>query len=125
MVDLREQVLAALQTVLPNTKMGFPEGQETLPLITYFEVTNVQNGHWSERVEFQVDVRTLSFETVVSLANQVDVVMTDMGFNRTYITPDSNTREQHGLYHKAISYVGYIDSLNKNIYGGFKHGEEV
>ncbi len=112
MVNIREQVVEKLKTVCPNVKAVNPEGAVTLPLITYAEVTNTKVGMWHERVTMQVDIRAPTFEQCLQLTDEVNTVMEELNFKRTYTSSDSSCREMKGLYHKAVS---YICNINTNI----------
>lgn len=114
MVNVRDQVLAGLQTITPNVKTSYPEGNSVFPLLTYAEITNVcvRPGH--ERIEFQVDAWTRSFNTCLELVDAVNSVMEGIGFRRTYVSPDSVARAGNDLYHKAMNYVGHVNSCLNN-----------
>lgn len=119
MISNRVQIKDALLTICNNVKTERPEGELTLPLITYGEVTNVHVGQYEDRIEYQIDAHASSFPEIIQLTQQIDSVMADMGWTRTYVTPDSNARVGVGLYHKSMSYVARIDVRYNDIIGGF------
>lgn len=114
MIDAREQIYALLKGICSNTALTFPEDEVELPLLTYGEVTNVHVGKWHDRLEYQVDVWHNDIEELVALAQAVDDGMSGLGFTRTYVTPDSSMRAASGLYHKAMNYLGHIDTYHMN-----------
>ena len=119
MIDARIQVKELLETVCSNVKAIYPEGDVVLPIVTYAEVTNVNIGKWQDRIEYQIDVRDGTFSSCLELVQSVDGVMTGAGWNRTYESPDSNTREGKDLYHKVLNYSAVVDTYHNNILGGF------
>lgn len=115
MVNMRQQVLDLLKTINANVKMGTPEGDIILPLITYGEITNITMNSIRDSVNYQVDAYAGSFEECVSIMESIDEKMIGLGFYRTYITPDNNSRQDKDLYHKAANYKAEIDTHLKNI----------
>lgn len=118
MISNRVQILDALSTVCENIKMERPEGALTLPLITYGEVTNVRFSKYIDRIEYQIDAYSDTFLGVVQLTREIDEVMKNMGWERTYVTPDGRARVGNGLYQKAMSYVAKVDIRYNDILGG-------
>ena len=118
MISNRVQILNALLTVCQNVKTERPEGILTLPLITYGEVTNVKFSKYIDRIEYQIDAYADSFPGVIQLTRGIDEVMTAMGWDRTYVTPDSRARVGNGLYQKATNYVAKVDVRYNDILGG-------
>lgn len=118
MIDVREQIFEKLKSVESNTKMTLPEGNFKMPLLTYGEISNVPIGKWHDRLEFQVDAYASSFVSVLELATAASDAMKELGFTRTYITPDAKTREKTGRYHKAMSFVAEINTNENNVFGG-------
>ena len=119
MIDARVQIKGILETVCSNVKMSYPEGDVTLPIVTYSEVTNTNIGKWEDRIEFQVDVRDSTFSQLMTLMLAVDDAMRAAGWNRTYVSPDTAAREGKDLYHKALNYQANVDTYHTNILGGF------
>ena len=119
MISNRKQILEALLTVCENVKTERPEGKLTLPLITYGEVTNVNAERYIDRIEYQIDAYTSSFPEMVQITRGIDDVMTNMGWHRTYVTPDASARVGAGLYQKAMSYAARVDIRYNDIIGGF------
>jgi len=109
MISNRVQIKEALETVCPNVKTERPEGVLNLPLITYGEITNVHVSRYEDRIEYQIDAYASSFVDIIQMTQAIDDVMTNMGWQRTYVTPDGRARVGTGLYQKSLSYVGRVD----------------
>ena len=56
---------------------------------------------------------------MIQLTKAIDEVMSNMGWHRTYVTPDGSARVGTGLYQKAMSYVARIDTRYNDITGGY------
>ena len=119
MKNVRNQIKDALLTITPNVRMMRPEGDVVFPLITYGEITNVSINRIEDRIEYQIDGHTGTFEGIVELMSQIDEVMTDLGWHRNYITPDTQARQGKDFFKKSANYVARIDTRNNNITGGY------
>ena len=119
MVNNRIQIAEALETITENVKMTRPEGDVSFPLITYAEITNVNVGIRQDRIEYQIDGHTNTLPELLVLMAQIDEVMTDMGWHRTYITPDTQARQSKDFYRKSANYTARIDTLTNTITGGY------
>ena len=119
MVNNRVQIAEALETITDNVKMCRPEGDVVFPLITYAEITNVNVGIRQDRIEYQIDGHTNTFPEILGLMARIDEVMTGMGWHRTYITPDTQARQDKDFYKKSANYTARIDTLRNVITGGF------
>ena len=115
MINNRVQIAEALKTITDNVRLTRPEGEVTFPLITYAEITNVKISKIEERIEYQVDGHASTFEEIIILMKQIDEVMTNMGWRRTYITPDTQTRQGKDFYKKSANYLARIDTINNVI----------
>ena len=127
MVNNRVQFKETLEAVLGENftgqvKMGRPEGRVVLPLVTYEQVTNVSYAKWQERIEYQVDVFDSTFATCLQYVLAIDDALTELGYVRTYESPDTTSREETDLYHKVLNYYALVDTHNMNILGGY-YGE--
>ena len=127
MVNNRVQFKASLEAALGDSftgdvKMGRPEGRVVLPLVTYEQVTNVSLGKWQERIEYQVDVFDSTFAKCLQYVFLIDDALTELGYVRTYESPDTVAREEADLYHKVLNYYALVDTHNMNILGGY-YGE--
>lgn len=118
MISNRNQIMTALLSVCKNVKAERPEGTLKTPLITYGEITNVQLNRYEDRIEYQIDAYASSFPEIIQLTRGIDDVMREMGWTRTYITPDSRARQGKGLYVKSINYVSRVDVRHLDIIGG-------
>lgn len=119
MINVRNQIKEALETITQNVRMMRSEGDITFPLITYGEITNTNVGKWQDRIEYQINGHTGTYEDIVTLMNDIDAVMTEMGWYRTYITPDTQARQAKDFYMKASNYVARVDTHHNYIIGGY------
>lgn len=120
MIDARVQVKEALEEGFENVpvKMAYPEGDVIFPIVTYAEVTNAHVSKWRDVMDYQIDYHASTFSDCVELMQKGDAIMTGLGFTRTYVTPDANTREGADHYHKATNYTAQVDTHLGNILTG-------
>lgn len=116
MTNIREFIEEKLRPVCPNLKLNRPEGDVVFPLLTYSEITNTHVELWHDRVTYQIDAYENTFEDCLDLIYDADRVMSEIGFKRTYLSPDSTTREGQDLYHKTASYTADINTRINNLY---------
>lgn len=119
MLDIREQILKELLKVTKNVRMTRPEVIKDFPLIVYGEISNIEYDLWHIRLEYQVDVYSPSFSSLISLLDKVNNKMEGIGFNRTFVSPDSEAREDTKIYHKTMGYVAMVNIREKNIISKF------
>lgn len=116
MTNARVFIKDLLETLGVTVRQTKPEGKVELPLITYAEITNINIELWHDRFSYQFDVYANTFEEAVDLIHKVDDAVTALGFNRDYVSPDTQARVDTDLYHKAASYTADINTLTGNIY---------
>lgn len=114
-VDIREQVVDALETTGYLVTGDYPAGLVTLPRIIYFLVTNTYLTESTDRIRFQIDCYASSFEECIDMVYAVNDVMTGLNFHRTYESPDSEARQDIGLYKKTLSYTVTADLIFKRL----------
>ena len=119
MTNAREYVKHGLDAICDNVKACFPSGNILLPLITYAEVGNTQSAKWKDVIEYQVDVYAGHFEDVLDLTDKACDAMSELGFTRTYVSPDTTCRVDTGLYHKVLSFQATINTNEMNIISNF------
>jgi hypothetical protein len=119
MINAREQIKDELLKITDNVRLMKPEALNEFPLIVYGEVTNTPLFKWTTRIEYQVDVYTNNFSTLLDLCKEVDKKMTGLGFNMTFISPDQMAREDKGVYHKTIGYEAMVNTKTNNIFSRF------
>lgn len=115
MIDVREQIYEALTDVFQNVSMSMPERSLSLPLVVYSEITNTSPSMWREECDFQIDCYSVDFEDLMDDVQKADAIMTDIGFERTYTSPDTDARVEKDLYHKAMNYHGIIDTYHNRL----------
>ena len=119
MINVRNQIREALLEITENVRMTRPEGEQVFPLITMAEITNVNVNMREDRIEYQIDAYHNTFEDVIDLMQKIDNTMTELGWHRTYVTPDSQTRRGTDFYQKSMNYVARIDTYFMDITGGY------
>lgn len=118
MIDAREQIKELLITVCSNVKMAKPDGRVTLPLICYTELSNLPVNIAYDRIKWRIAVYANTFEEVIQLVNQVEEKMSGIGFTRTFITPDNESRKGTDLYLKRIDYSALINKEKNTVVKG-------
>jgi hypothetical protein len=116
MISLKNTVYSALTTSIALTTL-LGTGQRTFfhrpddanlatfPRLTYFELDNfgnlfADNSEYGSEIDYQVDVWHTASTTAI--ANQVDTIMTGIGFIRL-AGPDLYEKDNH-VFHKALRY---------------------
>lgn len=116
MINAREQVGTALETVCSNVKMAKPDGKVELPLVCYAETGNVPVNMAYDRLKWRVAVYCNTLEELVALVENVDSVMSKtLGFTRTGKTPDSDARIGTDLYLCRLDYAGLVNTKTKTV----------
>lgn len=119
MVNPRKQIKSMLEETGATVKMTRPVGDIVLPLLVYSEITNVNVGMRQDRLEYQIDAYSDTFEDCLNLAQEADVIMTKAGWHRTYKTSDEKAKVKTGLYKIALSYTARVDTLKNEILTAF------
>lgn len=116
MVDARVQILELLKELKEDwhgleVKMQFPKDIKSVPLITFFEISNSNtNIKVRDSLSFQIDVWENTFEKCIDLMNLVDEVIRGLGLNRDFVTPDSDSVDASGYYRKTLRYSRCVDT---------------
>ena len=121
MIDARQMIYDALRSgCSPPVRGAHPESGETvpLPLIIYTEIDNVNIGKWSDRIDFQIDVYAGSINAARAILNDVDSVMRNIGFQRTYVNTDEEARRGKDFYQKTANYRATVNTHDLTIIGG-------
>lgn len=112
LLDLREQVKAALQGMScpfeVSVRQSFPREDAEGVIVTYQECDNHATAvSVVDYVEYRVDLWAYDRETLSALAEEVNRVLTGLGFKRVFmgeISLDNGTYE-----HKTMRFGGNID----------------
>ena len=111
MINARQQIGEALETVCSNVKMAKPDGKIEPPLICYAETGNTPVNMAYVRLKWRIAIYTHTFEELVELTDAVDSIMSDeLGFTRTGKTPDSDARLATELYLCRLDYAGLVNT---------------
>lgn len=110
MLDYRDQVAEALETVCDNVRMTKPDGDIELPLICYAQTGNNPVNMLYDRLRWRIAVYCNTFEELVQLTDKVDGIMSGrFGFTRTNRTGDDSARIGTDLYLFRIDYSGIVN----------------
>lgn len=119
MINVKDQVYAALKDICENVSDGFPSDWETFPAITYIEEENSVY-EWTDGIEdksklrYKIDIfNTTSTST---LAIEVDKRMSKLGLRRTACQDVTDLSE---LKHKVMRYEGIIDNETELVYQNY------
>ena len=118
MINARQQVKNALLTVCDNVKMSRPAGDIDLPLIVYAQTGNTPINMLYDRLKWRVSVYCRNFSDLVDLCDDVDNIMTGLGFTRVGKTGDDTARVETDLYMCKLDYAGLV---NKQTLGVIKY----
>lgn len=109
MIDAREQIATELQTVCSNVKMTKPDGVVRLPLICYALMNDDHLNIAYDRLRWRVAVYAETFVELIELVEQVNEKMEALGYTRTYMTPDDDSRLDTTLYLKRLDYQALVN----------------
>lgn len=93
-----------------------PEGNSSLPIVVYSEITNSNTRLWTDTIEYQFDVYASKYDEAVEMLDKVDEAITELGFMRTYTSSDLEAREESGVYHLLGSYRARVNTKTNRIY---------
>ncbi len=116
MLNVRVFIKELLDQLGYRVRQARPEGDIILPLIVYAETDNVNVGLWHDRLTYQFDVYTNTFSELLDVLDEVDDKIRGLGFQRTYVSPDTTAREDTDLYHKYAVYTADVNTRTNNIY---------
>lgn len=119
MVNIKPIILDLLKQTGIEVAFFSPLDKEVLPLITYFETSNIEvarNGFDEALTEvvYQIDVWAMKPSECSTIAINIDDILRHKGFVRQF---SQDLFEQDTLiHHKSLRYRGVIDNKTYNIY---------
>lgn len=116
MQNYRKEIKAVLESIecdIPfQVKMAFPESINDGNIISYFELSNTStNISVVDDIAYQIDIWTFDLEELFELLSLVDNAMTEKGFLRQFVSPDSMLHDASGYLRKTLRYGRRVDKL--------------
>lgn len=108
--NVRTQVKALLEGLGYPIYGDYPATETKLPFLVYGQQSKASTGPTTKRISYSVDCYAESFEQALEMESAVVQAMETLRFSPTYESPDSTARIASGLYHKALSFEGRIDT---------------
>lgn len=116
MINVKDQVYAALSVVCDNVSDVYPQDWETMPAIQYTEESNTvytktDGTEQLSYLRYRIDVWNIGSTTQLSLA--VDEALADLGLTRIECQDISDPTFRR---HKSMRYEGIIDNETETVY---------
>lgn len=119
MIDAREQIGDALETVCSNVKMSRPDGDVELPLVCYACTGNTTVNVGYDRLQWRVTGYCNTFEELIQLIAEIDAVMNgQLGYTKTYETPDDESKKGTDFYMKRLDYSALVNKEHYTVVRG-------
>lgn len=121
MINVKDQVYAAIQDVCENVSDGYPKSWADLPAVQYMEEENVVH-NWtydeqgtfremSSRLRFRVDI--WNNQSTSATAATIDARISALGLRRTTCM---DVDDPSGLKHKVMRYEGILNHEDQMVY---------
>lgn len=109
MINIKDQIFEALETVLQNVSDVYPRDWGELPAVQFVEEQNSVS-EWTDDHEtmsyLRYRVEVWHNKSTSSVALQIDDVFSSFGFRRTHC---SDENDPSGLKHKVMRFEAYAD----------------
>lgn len=116
MIDARIQLKELLEEHGLNVKPRYPKNVESVPLVTFFELTNSNTDvKCRDSISFQFDMWANTFEEVIDLTQEVDTIIRNLGLKRDYISADNDCVDVSGYYRKTARYSRHVDTRTNRL----------
>ncbi len=114
--NYRKEIKAVLENIesdIPfKVKMAFPESVNDGNIISYFELTNIStNISIVDDIAYQIDLWFFDMDELFEMLSLVDCTMTEKGFLRQFVSPDSMLHDASGYLRKTLRYGRRVDTL--------------
>lgn len=110
MIDAREQIGDALESVCENVKMAKPDGDAEFPLICYACIADDIVGVGYDRLRWKVTAYNNTFEGLIEMVKGIDAVMNgQLGYTRTKMMPDDETKKGVDFYMNRLEYSALVN----------------
>lgn len=116
MINVKDQVYAAIKSISSNVSDGYPADWATFPAIQYTEEDN-KVAEWADDEEsksylrYRIDI--WHNQSTSAAALDIDKRLCKLGLQRTMCQDVSDTS---GLKHKVMRYEGIIDTSTEFVY---------
>ncbi len=116
MINVKDQVYAALQEVAENVSDVYPQSWVTWPTIQYTEednsvVTKTDETEQYANLRYRIDIWDNKSTSLTAIA--VDEKLSNLGLTRTAC---QDVADPTGLRHKVMRYEGIIDVNTEVVY---------
>ena len=116
MINVKDQVYAALQSVTENVSDVYPQSWATLPAIQYTEednsvYTRTDADEQYANLRYRIDIWDSGSTSLTALA--VDAAVSELGLVRTAC---QDVADPSGMRHKVMRYEGIIDVNTQIVY---------
>ena len=113
MINVKDQVYAALCTVADNVTDLYPNDWQTMPAIQYTEEANTlyektAEGELSSYLRYRVDIWDNGSTSLTAIA--VDEALSALGLNRIECSDQADPSQRR---HKLMRYEGVIDNATQ------------
>lgn len=110
MINVKDQVYAALCRVIENVSDGYPEDWKKMPAVQYMEEDNkvyerTSEGEEKSYIRYRVDIWNEG--STSACACEVDRVLSELGLERTGCTDVDGPQSRYK--HKTMRYEAIID----------------
>lgn len=114
--EIKETLESIDSDISFKVKMAFPESINDGNIISYFELTNTStNIPIVDDISYQIDLWFYDLEELLTALSCVDKVMTEKGFLRQFVSPDSMIHDTSGYLRKSIRYGRRVDTLTNRL----------
>lgn len=118
MINVKDEVYAALAGIFENVTDAYPRDWAELPVIQYTEEDN-KVAEWTDDREtiaycrYKIDI--WNNKSTSAIAIEVDKAIASLGLKRTQC---SDVEDPSGLKHKVMRYEMYIDLSTEQVFHG-------
>ena len=118
--DYRREIKTVLEEIECDidfeVKMAFPESVNDGNIVSYFELSNISTDiSVIDDISFQIDLWFFDLKALLSVLSLVDKAMTDKGFLRQFVSPDSMLHDPSGYLRKTLRYGRRVETLTNRL----------
>lgn len=118
--DYRREIKTVLEEIECDidfkVKMAFPESVNDGNIVSYFELSNISTDvSVIDDISFQIDLWFFDLKALLSVLSLVDTAMTDKGFLRQFVSPDSMLHDPSGYLRKTLRYGRRVETLTNRL----------
>lgn len=114
--EIRDTLESIERDIDFKVKMAFPESVNDGNIVSYFELSNIStNISVVDDISYQIDLWFFDLEELFTVLSLVDTAMTEKGFLRQFVSPDSMLHDISGYLRKTIRYGRRVDILTNRL----------